>query len=187
MSRKSNSVNLLQKLCMHFVVLRSQTRLIQQSPVALRNCWVSIEPNFQAIAMQWLARSTSGKQNADGPSQLSQSQVATSSLISDATDATALALQNERRFSVASCRNVFEIDGLVQETGFDFLNHVSPADDGENQPHDEPSNRSDTHNESGEYSFSDIGGTLSTPEVEVFQLTSLTFQMINTISCKWIT
>lgn len=167
---------------MYFIVLRSQTRLIRQSPVALRNCWVSIEPNFKAISMQWLARNTSGTQNANGPSPSSQSQVATTSSSSDATP-----LQNRRRFSIASCRNVFEIDGLVQETGFDFLSHVSAADDviaRENQPHDQTDEPADMRTESGENSFTDIDSTFGTPENEVISIDFTTFSndkfLINT-------
>lgn len=41
------------------VVLRSETRLIRQSRirgVRIRNCFVAIEPNFAAFALQWLER-----------------------------------------------------------------------------------------------------------------------------------
>lgn len=99
----------------NLLVLRSQTRLIRQSPLRIEHCWVSIEPNFKALSMTWLARTPPAAQNEAG----------SSNAIALANGADPLpALPNQRRFSVASCRNIFEVDNQVEETGFDHLSRV---------------------------------------------------------------
>lgn len=92
------------------LVLRSQSRLIRMNPI--RQCCVLIEPNFHVLSLQWLNRTNLLRpaihNNQAGPSNAQNPPA-----------------PPVRRFSVASCRNLFEVDGTVEETGYDFLNHVS--------------------------------------------------------------
>lgn len=95
--------------------MRSQSRLVRQSNTPIRECFVLIEPNFQALSLQWLNRTNplppavqnnndNDEANVAGPSNQNVQK------------------SPARRSSVASCRNLFEVDGTVEETGFDFLN-----------------------------------------------------------------
>lgn len=95
---------------MFTVVLRSQTKVIQRSRVQLRNCFVAIEPNFVAISSEWLRIAALRRQHIQaGPS--------------NAVPARRV-YPAQRRASVASCRNIFEIDGVVGEIGFDHLHRL---------------------------------------------------------------
>lgn len=81
-------------------VTRSQLQKMLQN--AIKNCCVLIEKIFQAICMQWLDRAS---QVSSEPSRN----------------------HSHRRYSVASCRNVFEIDGNIAEVGFDHIPHLHPS------------------------------------------------------------
>lgn len=85
------------------IVTRSQLRKMHQ--YAVKSCYVRIEKNYQAICMQWL---DSVPQVLSVPSVSVQNH------------------RDHRRHSVASCRNIFEIDGNIAEIGFDHVPHFQP-------------------------------------------------------------
>lgn len=62
-----------------------------------------------------------------------------------------------RRFSTATCRNLFEVDGRVEETGFDFLNRVphNNATIGTKPIQDRPSGEPSTASISSEIRIAD--------------------------------
>lgn len=78
----------------------------------IRQCCVLIEPNFHAISLQRLQNRTNPLRPAVHNNQAGPS------------NAQNPAAPPVRRFSVASCRNLFEVDGTVEETGYDFLTRV---------------------------------------------------------------
>lgn len=93
-----------------FSVLRSQMKIVRKSKVNLRECFVAIEPNYAAICMEWLNRRTShGSSDTAGTSGAQRVQ--------------SVQIRG-RRASVASCGNMFEIEGTVTEVGFDYLARV---------------------------------------------------------------
>lgn len=110
------------------LVTRSQTTLIRGSRLRIRNCFVAIEPNFSALSLQWLQRRPPPPppQRNNQNDQRDQRNEAGSSNIqaAQASAARAAPISTQRRTSVASCRNIFEIDGTVQELGFDYLHRV---------------------------------------------------------------
>lgn len=118
-----------------FSVLRSQSKLVQKSRIRIRHCFVAIEPNLHAICLNWLQRTqplspaapaAPAVQNEAGPSSnqggASNNQGGVSDNHGGASNENP---RTGRRMSIASCRNLFEVDGHVEETGFDFLNRVS--------------------------------------------------------------
>lgn len=115
-------------------MLRSQTKLIRRSRVPIRECSVRIEPNLATICLQWLRRGDAARAGPSGPSNGGNAG-SSSGGPSNATNATnaihvaqvghaghaRTAPTIQRRSSIASCRNIFDIDGTVGEVGFDFL------------------------------------------------------------------
>lgn len=94
-----------------------------------RRCFVGIEPNFQAIAMAWLNQPN--QQAPIAPVQQQQQPGPSGSAASVAENQSlAQAQRAQRRASVASCRNIFSVDGAIEEVGFDHLSRVQhPNDD----------------------------------------------------------
>lgn len=118
-----------------FSVLRSQSKLLQKSKIKIQHCFVAIEPNFHAISLNWLQRTQPlspaplAVQNEAGPSNIqgggaSNNEDVPNNQVNENT-------RTGRRMSVASCRNLFDVDGRVEGTGFDFLNHVSSKNRGD--------------------------------------------------------
>lgn len=77
---------------------------------------MKIEPNLPTISMAWLNKNRQNGSNKN----------TTGSIRPIAG----------RRASVASCRNVFDINGQVEEVGFDYLPHLQTVHrDGSRAPH----------------------------------------------------
>lgn len=77
----------------------------------VKDCHIRIEKKLETICLDWLAHKTNQKE--------------VQRMESNASPAL-LALPRSRRVcSIASCHNVFEVDGIVEETGFDHLPHLS--------------------------------------------------------------
>lgn len=81
----------------------------------IRECFVAITPNFADIALRWLyPPAVEAPSQADNnPESAAQTEVARS-------------IMPNRRFSVASGRNMFEVDGRIVEVGFDRLQRIKP-------------------------------------------------------------
>lgn len=107
------------------LVLRSEAKLIRQSRIRILNCFVAIEPNFAAIGLAWLNRPPPRRNDEAGQSNASNDQA-----------------MSRRRISISTCRNLFEIDGTIEEVGSyqGDLHRVA------RYPRDEPSTSADTTN-----------------------------------------
>lgn len=94
-----------------------------------RECFVAIEPNLAAIALQWLAQpaipttppppAAQPVEPADPaqPHPLPKNQVAPSNAPNRNVVNASKTMQKARRTSVSTCFNMFEIDGRVEEIG----------------------------------------------------------------------
>lgn len=88
----------------------------------LRECSVAIEPNFGAIAAEWLRQSANILPNVVPPSSI---------LVDPPIDAnsnnqnSAASATLQRRTSVASGRNLFSVGDQIVEIGYDYLPRVS--------------------------------------------------------------
>lgn len=111
-----------------FSVTRSQQRLLNL--YGIRECHVRIETNFPTVAMAWLNR---GQQQQQQPRPIIQNipaipaipAMASAGPSADQTArAPAAAVRRSRRASVASGRNLFDVDGNVVEVGFDHLSRL---------------------------------------------------------------
>ena len=80
------------------LVLRSEEKLIRQSRIRILNCFVAIEPNFAAIGLAWLNRPPPRRNDEAGQSNASNDQA-----------------MSRRRISISTCRNLFEIDGTIED------------------------------------------------------------------------
>lgn len=119
--------------------------MVRQIRIRIRSCFVAIEPNFHAICLNWLQRTQPLNPvnpvvlivpNGNDEAGLSNNQNVPPVAPNESNSITA------RRVSVASCRNLFEVDGQVEETGFDFLDRVpqnNAVDAGTNSVQDRPS------------------------------------------------
>lgn len=116
-----------------------ETKLIRKHIEGFRECFVVIEVNFGAMCQSWLDRRRpirpswpiqQLRQNAIPTLRAPQNVIAdpVRPVVPSNAAAAVPAFQiGQRRSSVASCRNLFEIDGKVDEVGFDHLHHVKSA------------------------------------------------------------
>lgn len=92
----------------------------------LRECFIVIEKNFAALCLSWLKRprpTQQSRQNAIPALQNVLAGVVGPVPVNAASPVLAPPIV-KRRSSIASCRNIFEVDGAVDEVGFDYLHHV---------------------------------------------------------------
>lgn len=94
----------------------------RKSKVNLRECFIAITPNFAAISMAWLNRRAQLREiqghEDDSANALGQS------ITTQQVQRVQPVQHRTRRASVASCVNMFEVDGTVTEVGFDYLARV---------------------------------------------------------------
>lgn len=103
-----------------FLVLRSQAKIIRKSKVNLRECFVAISPNYAAICMEYLQNHAPLRetQNAQNNQNVNSSRTSSHSV------QPVPPVRRFRRGSIASCSNIFQVEGQVIEVGFDYLNRV---------------------------------------------------------------
>lgn len=97
------------------LVLRSETRLMQQSQregIFLRNLSVKILPNFSELCLKYLA-----EQNADEVGQQFEAMDLPILQMNPTNPTHAPHQISERRQTMASCQNIYEIDGKIEEVG----------------------------------------------------------------------
>lgn len=99
-------------------VTRSQQRILNQH--VLRECYVKIDRHLPMIAMSWLAQPAHEQLQQPNASHTSKTHKEMSA--GPAGLSAALAPRRPRRSSVASCQNLYDVDGGILEVGFDRLN-----------------------------------------------------------------
>lgn len=119
------------------LVTRSQTRhLIAHN---IRECFVAIRPNFAAIALRWLQQNEPNPPaSASTAPAVPVAPAATANNNANSSVPTvpkvAQQIKPNRRASVASGRNMFDVGGRIVEVGFDHLSRMQPGQTHEPQP-----------------------------------------------------
>lgn len=110
-----------------FSVTRSRARLYRTHNINPdRQLVVAIEPSLPDIAREWLNQTAQVSQVAPMKSTVSTVPIAPNLVLVPSTRPAPIHA-HQRRASVASCSNIFSVDGSVEELGFDHLPRRQPG------------------------------------------------------------
>lgn len=102
-----------------FSVTRSQHRVMDENEV--RECHVGIPTSLPAVTMAWLSEERPPQSSIPGAADLVSSAGPSRPLTSGEA---ARPVPTQRRASIASCQNMFDIGGGIVEVGFDRLKKI---------------------------------------------------------------
>lgn len=104
------------------LVTRSQQRVLDAH--GIRECHIRIDRHLPTVAMAWLAAHERERQDPPESPQQEANQPTGGPIEPPVMSAGPSTVH--RRFSVSSCRNLFDVDGNIMEVGFDHLSHHRP-------------------------------------------------------------